>query len=260
MCIANTVGAGGVNASADVRCMQLLLNMNTGSFGLSCSLIPDGRWGPGTREALAQFRLGAGLGSGQPVAPGDATMSALQRGLPAGLAKPKLWSILVDASGAQVDAFYQPIAEVLARYQVNTPLRIAHFLAQIGHESGCLRYTKEIATGEAYEGRKDLGNDQPGDGKRFKGRGLIQLTGRSNYRDYGRVCGRDFEHRDDPELVATDPALAVDVAGWFWSRRNLNELADRDDLREITRRINGGFNGLEHRSALLTRAKWLLVE
>src|SRR3546814_10384258 len=87
--------------------------------------------------------------------------------------------------------------------------------------------------GSAYNGRVDLGNTQPGDGPRFKGRGLIQLTGRINYRDYGRACGKDFENRTDPRLVATDPNLAVDVAGWFWNSRKLNDFADQDDLREI---------------------------
>ncbi len=146
----------------------------------------------------------------------------------------------------------------MANRAIDSPLRQAHFLAQIGHESGELRFREEIASGEAYEGRADLGNTQPGDGRRFKGRGLIQLTGRANYAEYGRAINREAELLAKPELVASDPELCVDVAGWFWAKRGLNELADRDELTAITRRINGGLNGLEDRRRLYQRAKSLL--
>ena len=152
-----------------------------------------------------------------------------------------------------------PLYRAMTRSGITTRRRAAHFLAQIGHESGCLLYTQEIASGKAYEGRKDLGNERDGDGPLFKGRGLIQLTGRANYRQYGRACNRDFENKDAPALVGTDPALAVDVAGWFWASRKLNALADQDNLRRITQIINGGFNGLDDRAAFLARAKWLQV-
>lgn len=259
MCISATVGFGGRNTTADVRALQLLLNMNSGQGGFVCKLATDGAWGSGTAAALDTFRHGVGVPVGKPVAPQDPTMMALRRGLPAGLVPPKLGAIMAEATSVRVDAFYTAIRDVLARYQMNTPLRIAHFLAQIAHESGCLRYTEEIASGDAYEGRKDLGNTQPGDGRLYKGRGLIQLTGRANYRQYGATCQRDFERRDAPGLVSTDPHLAVDVAGWFWSSRKLNELADADDLQTITRRINGGLNGFDQRAAFLLRAKWLLL-
>jgi putative chitinase len=87
-----------------------------------------------------------------------------------------------------------------------------------------------------YEGRGDLGNTQPGDGRRFKGRGLIQLTGRANYEEYGQAKGRNFVDGDNYKLLATDPELAVDVACWFWKTRGLNALADADDVRAVTRR------------------------
>jgi len=122
------------------------------------------------------------------------------------------------------------------KYGINTPLRVAHFLAQVLHESGSLKYCEEIASGADYEGRKSLGNVMPGDGKKFKGRGLIQLTGRANYTAYGKYIGEDLTK--SPEKVAGE--LAVDVAGWFWSTRKLNELADKDDLHNITKRVNGG--------------------
>ncbi|MBI6954367.1 glycoside hydrolase family 19 protein [Pseudomonas sp. CCOS 191] len=259
MCITNTVGTGGSNAPADVRSLQLLLNLNSGQRGFSCALGTDGLWGAGTRSALESFQQIIGNPAGKPVAPGDTTLAALRVGLSGGLGVAKLWLALINASSARITAFHQPLLEVLTRYRIDTPLRIAHFLAQIAHESGCLRYTEELASGSAYEGRKDLGNLQPGDGPRFKGRGLIQLTGRANYRQYGQYCTRDFENKDDPALVSSDPALAVDVAGWFWANRKLNDWADKDDLREVTRRVNGGFNGLDDRAAYLARAKWLLL-
>lgn len=258
MCITNTVGIGGINAATDIRCVQLLLNMNHDRCGLTADLAVDGLWGPGSHAALATFRRGTGVNPDALLVPGDATLEALRRGLPSGLIQGKLWTIMIDADAAGIDRFFQPILATLTRRTINTPLRMAHFLAQLGHESGCLRYTKELADGSAYEGRADLGNVQPGDGPRFKGRGLIQLTGRLNYRAYGKACGRDFEGDDDPNLVSNDRNLAVDVAGWFWADRNLNDWADRDDLREITRRINGGFNGLTQRAQFLARAKWLL--
>jgi len=259
MCITNSVGNGGVNLALDVRCVQLLMNMNRDRCGLTVDLAVDGLWGPGSRTAFSTFCTAIGARSDMPVTANDEIMLALRRFLPAALIKQKLWIVMTNAGATRIDSFFDAIVATMMRYQVNTPLRIAHFLAQIGHESGCLRYTEEIASGEAYEGRTDLGNTQPGDGKRFKGRGLIQLTGRANYRAYGQATGRDFENRTDPALVATDPTLTVDVAGWFWETRNLNVLADRDDVEAVTRRINGGLNGLDDRIAFLDRAKWLLL-
>jgi putative chitinase len=138
-------------------------------------------------------------------------------------------------------------------YDIFRPLRLAHWLAQVGHESGELRYVEELASGRAYEGRKDLGNTQPGDGVRFKGRGLIQLTGRHNYTKYTKAIGQELE----PQQLAELP-WCVDSAGWFWTQgsgMNLNDLADRDNALVITRRINGGLNGLSHRMDLLKRTK-----
>jgi putative chitinase len=259
MCIIKTVGIGGSNTVADVRSIQLLLNMNSGQRELNSPLVTDGLWGAASRIALEKFRQGAGIAADKPVAPGDATIKALRAGLPNDWVAQKLWLIMIDAGSEKIARFHQPIIDALAHYKINTPLRIAHFLAQIAHESGCLRYTEELASGKAYDGRADLGNDKPNDGPLFKGRGLIQLTGRSNYRQYGRACGHDFENKDDPRLVGSDPGLAVDVAGWFWSGRGLNALADLDQLDAITRKINGGTNGLNDRAAFLARAKWLLI-
>lgn len=136
-----------------------------------------------------------------------------------------------------------------------TPLREAAFIAQIAHESGSFRYTQEIASGEAYEGRTDLGNVERGDGVRFKGRGYIQITGRANYKACGEALGLDLiEH---PELLETT-ANACRSAAWFWYMKGLNELADKGDFLAITKRINGGTNGWKERMAFFDRAKQVL--
>ena len=135
---------------------------------------------------------------------------------------------------------------------LDNSLRFTHFLAQLAHESGNFKYMEEIASGAAYEGRKDLGNTQAGDGKRYKGRGPIQLTGRANYRRYGQQLGIDFEN--NPEIVAI-PSVGLLVACKFWSDNGLNELADKDDVLSITKRINGGTNGLQDRKDKLSMIK-----
>lgn len=135
--------------------------------------------------------------------------------------------------------------------QINTRLRIAAFLAQIGHESGSLVYAKELGGASyfaKYDGRKDLGNTQIGDGARFCGRGLIQVTGRANYRAASQVLFGDERLLFSPELLEK-PEWAAKSAVWFWSTRNLNELADADRFTDLTKKINGGTNGLEDRKA-----------
>lgn len=138
---------------------------------------------------------------------------------------------------------------------LDNALRLAHFMAQLAHESGGFRYMEEIASGQAYEGRGDLGNIQPGDGKRYKGRGPIQLTGRTNYRDYGQALGIDFERH--PEIVST-PSIGLIAGLEYWKRKGLNALADADNIEAITRKINGGLNGFAERKAYLAKAKALL--
>lgn len=132
--------------------------------------------------------------------------------------------------------------------------RLSHFMAQAAHESGGFRYMEEIASGEAYEGRANLGNTQPGDGKRYKGRGPLQLTGRANYRTFGRAIGVDLERH--PEIAAY-PSMGLWIACQYWADRKLNALADADDVEAITRRVNGGLNGYADRKAYLAKAKGL---
>lgn len=152
---------------------------------------------------------------------------------------------------------------------LNRPHRLAQYLAQLAHESGGWRYDRELwSTGKPtaaqsrYEGRADLGNTQPGDGYKFRGRGPIQSTGRDNYRKFTAWAQKldprapDFEAV--PDAVNTDPWEGL-VAIWYWSTRDLNRYADTGDLLTITKRINGGTNGLKDRQDKYTRAGLILL-
>lgn len=170
----------------------------------------------------------------------------------------------IGSTPERADLFAAHIAETCERYAINTPERLAAFLAQIGHESGSLKYTSELwgptPAQTRYEGRKDLGNTQPGDGKRFKGHGLIQTTGRYNHaktRDALADLGcPDFEA--DPDALA-QPRWAALSAGWFWQSHGCNELADSALFEAITRRINGGLNGQADRLKRWEKAKAVLM-
>ena len=156
----------------------------------------------------------------------------------------------------RASAFLAPLNAAMTEFGITTSARRASFLAQIGHESGQLQYVRELASGAAYEGRKDLGNTVAGDGIRFKGRGLIQITGRANYTACGAALGLDLIAH--PELLE-QPVNACRSAGWFWKTRGLNELADAGDQVRVTRRINGGTNGLADRLALFEVATRVLA-
>ncbi|WP_372742653.1 peptidoglycan-binding protein [Neptunomonas sp.] len=147
-------------------------------------------------------------------------------------------------------------SSILDFYAINTKLRIAHFMGQVAHECAGFRTTEEFASGAAYEGRQDLGNVKKGDGKRYKGRGLIQLTGRSNYREIGKKLNLPLE--DEPELAA-EPVTSLRIACEYWKSRNINAAADRDDLIKATKLVNGGLNGLEDRRKYLQKAKTSLA-
>ena len=166
----------------------------------------------------------------------------------------QLQSIMPFAK-ARIPAFIEPLNAAMHEFHINSPIRQAAFIAQIAHESGELRYVEEIASGIAYEYRKDLGNTQPGDGMKYKGRGLIQITGRNNYAECGKALGVDLI--TNPELLETND-LACRSAAWFWASRGLNDLSDRGDFERITKRINGGLNGYQERLAYHARAKMAL--
>lgn len=178
-----------------------------------------------------------------------------------GVTLAQLLAVVGERNEAHARRHLDGLNAAMEAYEITTPLRRAHFLAQVAHESGGLRFSEELwgptAAQRRYEGRADLGNDQPGDGFRFRGRGLIQLTGRANYRQYARHrqrLGDGLDLEANPDLVG-QPPLAADVAGWFWDSRDLNDLADRDDVEAVTRRINGGLNGLDDRKRYLRLAK-----
>ena len=136
-------------------------------------------------------------------------------------------------------------ASAMLEFSITSQARAEMFLAQVLHESAGLQFFEEIASGDAYEGRcADLGNCRHGDGRRYKGRGPIQLTGRANYRWAGHLLGLALE--EHPELAAQH-TIGWRIAGLYWKSRGLNELADRGDFLAITKRINGGMNGLASR-------------
>lgn len=151
-----------------------------------------------------------------------------------------------------LDGFADALPELCERFDINTTDRQAHFIAQCAHESDGFATTKEYASGAAYEGRKDLGNTHKGDGVRYKGRGLIQLTGRANYTAAGKALHAPYV--EQPELVERFPA-AADVSGWFWGTHKLNQHADKNDVKTVTKIINGGYNGLDSRTAYLGYTK-----
>ena len=157
---------------------------------------------------------------------------------------------------AKAGIFLPALNAAMLEFGINTPARQASFLAQLAHESGQLLYVRELASGAAYEGRKDLGNVQAGDGVRFRGRGLIQVTGRSNYAACGKALGLDLLAQ--PALLE-QTVNACRSAGWFWQSRGLNTLADAGDQVAVTRRINGGINGLAERLAYFKVAQKVLT-
>lgn len=174
---------------------------------------------------------------------------------PRGISVEQLRRIMPNLSLPRARQYLPFLNSAMNEGGITTPKRRAAFLAQVAHESGQLRFFEEIASGAQYEGRLDLGNVRPGDGRRYKGRGPIQLTGRTNYRAAGRALGIDLE--GNPRRAA-DPDVGFRVAAWYWRTRGLNALADQGDFRTITERINGGTRGLADRQRFWERAKAVL--
>jgi len=163
-------------------------------------------------------------------------------------------------AGRQAGVFVPALNTAISRYGIVGTVRVAAFIAQVGHESGQLRWVREIwgptAQQAGYEGRADLGNTQKGDGSKYRGRGLIQITGRANYTACGEALGLDLI--SNPELLEL-PQHAAMSAAWFWSTNGLNTLADQGQFAKITRRINGGLTGQDDRQALYDKALKVLV-
>nr|WP_314638122.1 glycoside hydrolase family 19 protein [uncultured Pseudomonas sp.] len=171
----------------------------------------------------------------------------------------QLLQILPNA-GQRAGVFAPVLNTAMQRFQIVGAKRVAAFIAQIGHESGQLVYVREIwgptPAQTKYEGRADLGNTVPGDGLKYRGRGLIQITGRANYAACGEALGLNLISQ--PELLE-QPQYACLSAGWFWSTKGLNTLADAGSFDKITQRINGGQNGAADRRALYAKAQQVLA-
>jgi len=165
---------------------------------------------------------------------------------------------IFPGAGYRACIFLPALNDAMDEFGIDTPIRQAAFFAQIAHESGSFRYVKEIASGAAYEGRADLGNTEPGDGVRFKGRGLIQITGRANYHSCSKALFGDTRLLDQPGILEL-PEPACRSAAWFWWGHGLNSLADAGQFDAITRRINGGSKGAADRLAHYARAKEVLA-
>lgn len=169
---------------------------------------------------------------------------------------PEILASALGLSLFRARAWADPLAAAMALYAIDSPIRQAAFLAQVGHESGRLIYVRELwgptEVQEGYEGRKDLGNTKPGDGSRYRGRGLIQITGRANYQQCGEALSLPLI--DHPELLE-QPSNAAQSAAWFWTFHGLNDPADEGDFHTITRCINGGYNGWDDRLRLWSSCK-----
>jgi putative chitinase len=173
---------------------------------------------------------------------------------------------ILPGSGRNAGVFASALSLAMDQYQINTPRRMAAFIAQVGHESGQFRYVKELG-GDQYLSKYDtgtlakrLGNtpEADGDGQKYRGRGLIQITGRDNYLACSKALFGDNRLLSTPELLE-QAEWACKSAAWFWNSRNLNVPADAGDFELITRRINGGLNGLAERLAFYSAALKVLA-
>lgn len=169
------------------------------------------------------------------------------------------WMLAPTPKHTLIADLYPFLEAACEEFEIDTELRQAHFLAQTAWETDRFCALEEYASGDAYDTREDLGNtpERDGDGALYKGRGIMMLTGKSNV---ARCSAALFGDRnvllDDPWLLSDDFETAVRSGAWFWFEHDLNRLADADDLRKITRKINGGTNGLDGRRRLYERAAY----
>lgn len=162
----------------------------------------------------------------------------------------QLDAIAPQAPADKLATYVAPLNAAMVNGGIDNPIRKAAFVAQLLVESDGFRTFEEYASGRAYEGRSDLGNTQPGDGVRYKGRGAIQVTGRHNYELMSHATGIDFVA--NPDLAAA-PEYAFTTAVWYWSSRNLNNAADISGIVRVSELVNGGHNGLPERLAAFGR-------
>ena len=157
----------------------------------------------------------------------------------------------------KINEVIAPLNDAMIRHGIDNPVRQAAFIAQLAVESDSFRTFEEYASGRAYEGRADLGNTQPGDGERYKGRGAIQVTGRHNYQKLSEHTGVDFVSH--PELLATGEN-AFTTAAWYWTSRNFNEVADTAGIVRVSELVNGGHHALQRRVADFERGLNVLAQ
>jgi putative chitinase len=200
------------------------------------------------------------------VDPNGSTLRALRDLIPSDVGVDILRGILIHHATPQIRvnranaAKYAPhLNTYMPRYGIVTAIRKAHFLGQVALETNLLLWSEECASGAAYEGNEALGNTQPDDGVRFKGRGLLQLTGRTNYKAYGDSINVDMLKKPNEQTLAAKPAQAVRSACWFWKENNLNVPADADNGTAVSKIINGvRCRTLEERAYYTRRAKFFL--
>ncbi|MEN5116900.1 LysM peptidoglycan-binding domain-containing protein [Luteimonas sp. TWI662] len=235
-------------ASANGTTVQALLDANPQIHNPDLIVVGDRIQLPGPSGG------GTGGDGAGPVEGPDPTAPPATGGA-GGVTAAELQQIVPTLSAAKAEAVAPHLNAAMAEANIDTPQRQAMFIAQLAHESGGFHYMEEIASGAAYEGRADLGNTQPGDGERYKGRGYIQVTGRHNYTEAGRALGLDLVN--NPELAA-QPENAARIAAWYWESRGINAAADAGNFTQVTRLINGGTNGLADREAYYARASAIL--
>lgn len=162
----------------------------------------------------------------------------------------------MDAGISEIssDLFAPYISDACQRFEIDTLSRVSFFLAQMFHETGGLRWMRELGSGNAYNGRADLGNTEPGDGPKFKGRGGFMITGRTNYHLCSQALFGDDRLLETPDLLST-PSYAMLSAAWYWNTKDLNATADADDFLLCTRKINGGVIGLADREVWLKKVQ-----
>ncbi|MCP5106791.1 MAG: hypothetical protein GY950_25635 [bacterium] len=252
----------------------------------------DGSYGNGSANAVKAFAQKNKLDDN-----GDTVSEPLARKMlevydmeveeSADMTSAQLKEIMPGATNENIEKYLGPLNREMPKFGIDTPLRKAHFLAQVAHESGSFRYssenlnysadalrrvfgkyfpTDELAAQYArkpekiasrvYGNRMGNGDEASGDGWKYRGRGLIQLTGHDNYTRCGKAIGLNLE--EDPGQVAENPEVSVAVVCWYWESNNLNHYADQDDVKKVTKRINGGYIGLKDREENLERAKHVL--
>jgi putative chitinase len=216
----------------------------------------DGVFGPGTEKAVKSWQQANGLIADGIV--GNVTWAKLFGEAPAFVIPDSDFN-LEALRGNVPDTVIAQIPATAAKFGISNNLRLAHFLSQCAHESGNFKWVFEFASGTAYEGRKDLGNTEPGDGVRFKGRGYIQLTGRSNYKRFSTFCGEDCVA--NPDLVASKYPMMS--AAYFFNSNKLWAICDKGSdaatVLAVTKRVNGGTNGLADRQKFFTKY-WALLK